>query len=149
VWNDGSRESRCRFYRRSGAIEHTSGETRGGKRKRYRSILQKCPFLDSQRADERKRRRRGMFVCKKYVDCFVSLAQPPSLPQQQSSREQQQQQLREHLVHTSFFSLALFCLWIERKIVCLPTPKNFIKKHAYYNVYKIVVFDTLIRYHYT
>jgi len=83
VWNDGSRESRCRFYRRSGAIEHTSGETRGGKRKRYRSILQKCPFLDSQRADERKRRRRGMFVCKKYVDCFVSLAQPPSLPQQQ------------------------------------------------------------------
>lgn len=147
MWNDGSRESRCRFYRRSGAIEHTSGETRGGKRKRYRSILQKCPFLDSQRADERKRRRRGMFVCKKYVDCFVSLAQPPSLPQQQ--RAAAAAATRALSSHLFLLSLLLFCLWIERKIDCLPTPKNFIKKHAYYNVYKIVVFDTLIRYHYT
>ena len=109
MWDDGSRESRCRFYRRSGAIEHTSGETRRGKRKRYRSILQKCPFLDSQRADERKRRRRGVFVCKKYVDCFVSQAQLNLLTISPAAAEQQQLLL---VVHHKLFLLcfsALFC----------------------------------------
>jgi hypothetical protein len=39
------------------------------------------------------------------VDCFVSLAQPPSHPQQQSSSSSSSY---ERVVHTSFF-LSLLC----------------------------------------
>ena len=48
---------------------------------------------------------------------------------------------------SSITSFSRFCFVDRTKI--FPPPKNFIKKHAYYNVYKIIVFDTLISYHYT